>query len=549
MHRPARTLSGALALGALVLSAAPASAAVSHSQISGSGSSWSSNAVAQWVADVEPSGLKVDFTPSGSAIGRKDYANKTTDFAVSDIGFQGKDKISGEDDTSLGRSYAYLPIVAGGTAFPYKLVVAGKPVRNLRLSGTTLVKIFTNQIKNWNDKAITADNNGRVFPSKTIIPVVHAEGSGSSAQLTKYFDDVYPSIWRPFFGKAGFTEYYPHDKPGAIAQDGSDQVMNYVASDAADGAIGYDEYSYALGKNFPVAKLENDNGFFTLPTQYNVAVALRDASINMDKSSPDYLLQNLSKVYRKKDDRAYPLSSYSYMIIPTASNDSRMVTSKRQTLADYLYYSICDGQKEVGPIGYSPLPINLAQASFDQIAKLKQADPNVDLTKRTIDTCGNPTFVAGQPNRNYLAEIAPKPPACDNVKAGPCVEGTARTGNPTKAGVPGGSTSGGSSTGGTTGGGSTGAASTGGAVTPSTTGGSTGGATSTSNGTTGAVTAAGTGAATDTSTSGEAVAVPTDLAAGHATLSATTLGPLAVLLLLAAIVLPPVLSRRFGRSP
>ena len=36
-----------------------------------------------------------------------------------------------------------------------------------------------------------------------------------------------------------------------------------------------------------------------------------------------------------------------------------MTTGKRQALVDFLYYSICQGQKEIGPIGYSPLPVNL----------------------------------------------------------------------------------------------------------------------------------------------------------------------------------------------
>jgi len=165
-------------VGAALAPALPAQAAStsSHSPVSGSGSSWSSNAVNQWVADVQPSGLQVVFTASGSAVGRKDFANKTTDFAVSDIGFQGSDRLTGESDTSQGRAYSYLPIVAGGTAFPYHLNVGGKLVRNLRLSGATLAKIFTDQITNWNDKAITADNNGRALPSKPIIPVVHARG-------------------------------------------------------------------------------------------------------------------------------------------------------------------------------------------------------------------------------------------------------------------------------------------------------------------------------------------------------------------------------------
>lgn len=404
----------------LLLAAAPTAQAAVTERITGSGSSWSANAVNQWVADVEPSGLQVVFTSQGSAQGRKDFANRTTDYAVSDIGFRGTDQVTGDVDTSGGRPYAYLPIVAGGTSFPYNLTFGGKRISDLRLSGETLAKIFTNQITVWNDPAITADNNGRAMPAIPIVPLVHAEGSGSTAQLTTYFDTVYPNIWRPYFGQAGFTEYYPKKGGNMIAQNGSDQIINYATSAAANGVITYDEYSYALNKDFPVVKMQNAAGFFTLPTQYNVAVALQKAQINTDTNSPDYLLQNLTDVFSFADPRTYPLSSYSYMIIPTGATDPRMNTPKRQALVDFLYYSVCVGQKGMGPIGYSPLPINLVQASFAQTNKLKAADPAVDINARDASTCNNPTFVAGEPNRNYLAEIAPQPADCDRAGAGPC---------------------------------------------------------------------------------------------------------------------------------
>ena len=53
-------------------------------------------------------------------------------------------------------------------------------MENLRLSGETLAKIFTNQITNWDDPEITRDNNGVPLPSLPIIPVVQSEGSGST---------------------------------------------------------------------------------------------------------------------------------------------------------------------------------------------------------------------------------------------------------------------------------------------------------------------------------------------------------------------------------
>ncbi len=538
---------------ALAVTAAPTAYAAATAPINGSGSSWSANAVNQWIADVTSNGLRITFTANGSATGRKNFAYKTTDFAVSDIGFQGSDQVTGEDDTSQGRAYAYLPIVAGGTSFPYQIRVGGKLVQDLRLSGLTLAKIFTNQITNWNDQAITKDNNGRALPSIPIIPVVHSEGSGSTAQFTRYLDTIYPSIWRPFQDRAGMTEYFPR-KGMAVAQNGSDGVINYVTSKAANGAIGFDEYSYALLKSQPVAKIQNAAGYFTLPDQYNVAVALTQAKINTDKSSPNYLLQNLDNVYTYGDKRTYSLSSYSYMIIPTGATDSTMTTGKRQALADYLYYSICDGQQPMGPMGYSPLPLNLVQASFEQTNKLQAADPKVNLTSRNVSTCHNPTFVAGQPNRNYLAEIAPQPAACDQAGQGPC-SGAVDPGinrNP-RSGVTPPVASGGKAATGTTAGG-TSPAGTAGTATGTT--GATAGATGATAGATGAtaapvvdpetgqVLAAGTSAGAGTNP--DQIGVPIELASGPA-VSTPTMGALAGLVLLLAIVLPPLIAHRLSR--
>ncbi|MCU1400571.1 MAG: phosphate transporter substrate-binding protein PhoT family [Acidimicrobiales bacterium] len=415
--------SAVLLVGASILSgaltSAPVHAANAHSLIQGSGSSWSSNAINQWVADVQPNGIQVVYTASGSAQGRNDYANGTTDFAVTEIGYQQNDELTGQEDTSHGREYAYLPIAAGGTSFPYQIRVSGQLVRDLRLSGLTLAKIFTNQITNWADPAITADNNGRVLPSLPIIPVVHSEGSGTSAHFTDYLAHQFPDLWTEFNGNPALTEYYPRHG-NTIAQSGSEGVMNFLTSSAANGAIGYDEYSYPLGKDYPVAKIQNAAGYFTLPTQYNVAVALTQADINRDSTSKDYLLQDLARVYTYSDPRTYTLSSYSYMVIPTGAQDRRMTTAKRQTIADFLYYSICDGQREIGPIGYSPLPVNLVQAGFEQVARLRDADAGVDLTQRDVSTCNNPTFDATDLNRNRLAEIAPQPLACDQAGQALC---------------------------------------------------------------------------------------------------------------------------------
>jgi phosphate transport system substrate-binding protein len=441
--RPVKNVRRALTL-VLALSLLGASGSISpahgatYALIQGSGSSWAANAVNQWVADVDAQDLRVVYTANGAAQGRKDYANVRTDFGVTDSPYRGKDPSTGAQDSPLGRSFAYLPVVAGGTSFPYHLEIGGKLHRSLRLSGESIAKIFTNQITNWNDPAITKDNNGKQLPSIPIIPVVRADGAGVTNQFTTWMAKEHGNIWRECNGgKNAPTDYFPlncgKSSGPQKAQTGSDGVMNYIKSGGANGSIAMEEYSYPLLAKYPVARMLNKSGHYVLPTQYNVAVALTKARINDDKSSPDYLTQNLDSVYVNSDPRTYPLSSYVYAIIPTAKSDRRMTTAKSQSLADFLYHSICQGQRGIGPIGYSPLPVNLVQAGFEQIGKLTTF--GATMKDRNVSTCNNPTFIKGKPNQNYLAQIAPMPPSCSKIGNDPCMnDEDAVIANPTSEG-------------------------------------------------------------------------------------------------------------------
>ena len=534
-----------------------ASPRAAYAQIEGSGSTWSEVIVQQWISDVDALGMKVTYNGGGSSQGRKNFAQNVTDFGISEIPYPGTDEF-GNADNSNGREFAYLPIVAGGTAFTYQLKIGNELVRNLRLSGETLTRIFTGDITDWSDEAITADNNGRAFPKLAITPVVRSDGSGTTAQLTTWMDAEYPDVWRPYFGRSGYTSYYPR-QGRMLAQSGSDQVMNTISGFAGNGTIGYVEYAYPLNKDYPVVKLLNDGGYYVEPTQYNVAVALTKARINEDKASQLYLTQILDGVYNATDPRAYPLSSYSYIIIPTGASDQRMSTAKRQTLGDFMYYSLCEGQAKAGPYGYSPLPLNLVQAGFTQLAKLKDADPAVDITNRDVTRCNNPTFVAGNLKENRLAQIAPQPAECDKDGEGPCGTATGTgepstdEGQPTDTSSEGGAGTGAGDNAGGGAGAGNGKGAGGGTNTPVPGGGGgTGDAGATevdpvtgetvpAAGTAGAEAGTGTGTTTD-----PIYATPTELSAARPN-DGRAFGALAALQLLALIVVPGVLLARGAR--
>lgn len=421
-----RLVAPLLVLVAAVIWPTPHARADNYVRISGEGSSWAANAINQMIANVQQFGITVDYNGDGSTKGRTAYDNGDVDFAASDIPFQfHPEDGSAPDNPPPG--YAYMPITAGGTSFIYNLKINGQRVVNLRLSGINAAKIFTGVITRWNDPLLQQDNPGLVLPSRVIAPVVRSDGSGSTYFLTAWIKSQYPSLWTDYCARSGraqcgATSFFPAIK-GMIAQSGDDGVTSYVTASYSEGSIGYVNYSYAINSQFPVAKVLNTAGVYTEPTPQNVAVSLLQAQINQDKTSQDYLTQKLDNVYVDPDPRNYVLSAYSYLILPTqlptAGSPSKFTADKGKTLAAFSYYAMCQAQQQSAALGYSPMPVNLVQASFDQIRKI----PGAVVQNINISTCHNPTF--SPDGTNLLAKTAPFPPTCDSSKTTQCSTGTA----------------------------------------------------------------------------------------------------------------------------
>ncbi|MFG2845696.1 substrate-binding domain-containing protein [Kitasatospora sp. NPDC048296] len=463
----------ALLMSLFLLAAAPmlgpgSRAFAASVALSADGSSWAGPAIDQWRQDVGPQGIQINFNPIGSAAGRNSWSLGQDDFTASDVPFRTTDDsgvnaaghrngTGGAEKPNYG--FSYIPITAGGTTFMYNLVVGGKQVRDLRLSPQTIVDIFTDKITNWNDPKITADY-GKTLPNLPITPVVRSDGSGATAQFTRWMEHTHRDQWDAYCSSVNsvpcgdYTEFFP-PSGRMVAQNGSDVVAGYIKAPSGLGTIGYDEYAFAKRSNWPVVKVLNQAGYYSLPTASNVAVALTAAKIRgVDDSTPatdpDYLQQNLDGVYTMDDPRAYPISSYSYVIVPRAGAPlpppGRFNNDKGGALSRFLAYVLCEGQGEADGLGYSPIPRGLVRGGLLQTKSIPGNASPVD--PDTLSNCANPTFNSA--GELTVLKNAPMPSPCDKQDAP--LDCTVQDGKPVKTGSGGSGGSGGSSGGGAAGG-------------------------------------------------------------------------------------------------
>jgi phosphate transport system substrate-binding protein len=363
--------------------------------ITGTGSSYAAVAIDQWVAQMQSIyGDSINYQTSSSVIGLNDYAQKQVDFGASEIGYS-----TGQaNDVPPSGTYQYLPNVAGATCFMYNLTGSvGNHVTNLRLDSAVVAGIFTGRITRWNDAKLKALNPAVPLPDKPIVTVFRTDASGENYLLGDYLNDTQHAAYAAYTRTLGFPTapqaLWPYPQEGGssgsydfsnwVGQSGSDNSSNYVGSTTS--SITYVETAYAILHHEPCAALRNASGHFVQPSQEADAIALEKAELLPD------LEQKLSGVYANTLAGAYPMSAYSYLVVPL-SPKGRIDPAKGKVLGRFVNYLACAGQQAAGQLGYSPLPPNLVEEDLRGIAHITGAAAPPPLTAQN---CKNP-YVDGQ---------------------------------------------------------------------------------------------------------------------------------------------------------
>jgi phosphate ABC transporter phosphate-binding protein len=302
-----------------------------------SGSTAQQNAMTRFANAFEQAcpGQTLNYTPNGSGAGISEFTGNQTDFGGSD-----SELLPPEYDAAAQRcgSPAWnLPVVFGPIAITYNV----NGVTSLNLDGPTAAKIFNGAVAAWNDPAIAALNPGVALPAEPIRVIFRSDESGTSDNFQKYLDTASAGAW----GKGAGKTFKGGVGEGAKGNDGTAAAVK-----SSEGAISYNEWSFAQAQHLNVAKIITSAGPDPVAISAD-SVGKTIATAYIIKNGNDLALDTIS-FYRPNQTGAYPIVLATYEIVCSKYPDPQVGMAVKA----FLQSTIGAGQNGLADNGYIPIP-------------------------------------------------------------------------------------------------------------------------------------------------------------------------------------------------
>lgn len=312
-------------------------------KLSAAGATFPDPIYEKWFADYHNAhpDVQISYTPNGSGGGVKGVTDGTVDFGASDS------PMSDQELAAAKRKILHFPTVLGAVVPIYN--VSGV-TEELKFSGPVLADIFLGNITKWSDKAIAADNPGVKLPSSDIAVVHRTDSSGTTFIFTDYLSKVSPA-WKSKVN-AGKAVSWPTGLGAAYSPGVTGMVKQ------TPGSISYVELIYALQNHMGYGLMKNAAGQFIKASIDSVSEAAAGAAM------PDDFRVSITNAPGKK---AYPISSFTWMLIPENISDP----AKAKAIHDFLAWMLVDGQKSAPSLFYAPLPKPVVAKEEKQLALVK----------------------------------------------------------------------------------------------------------------------------------------------------------------------------------
>lgn len=287
-------------------------------------------------------GVQINYQPIGSGGGIRQVTAGTVDFGASD------GPMSNEQLAESKIKLIHIPTVLGAVVPIYHIDGVNA---DLRFSPDVLADIYLGKIGNWSDSRIAKDNPGVKLPNENINIVHRADGSGTTYIFTDYLSKV-SKEWASGPGKNTSIAW-----PKGIGAKGNEGVSGMVRQ--LNGSIGYVELIYALQNKIPFGYLKNASGVWLKASIEGVT----QAAATIKQMPADYRVS----ITNAPGKDAYPISSFTWLLIPVHSQDA----AKAKVIKDFLYWMLDHGQGETSALYYAPLPSSVSEKVRATIGTLK----------------------------------------------------------------------------------------------------------------------------------------------------------------------------------
>ena len=311
------------------------------STLTGAGSTLVYPLMSQWEPDyATKKGVTITYGAIGSGGGIEAITGRTVDFGASDAPLS-------SDQATACKGCLQIPWALGATVVTYNVKGVDD---HLKLTGPVVADMFTGKVTSWNDPAIASLNPGVNLPDTKVTPVYRSDGSGDSFVFTSYLSAISPE-WKSSVG----ASTQPPFPTGTGAEKNSGVA---AAVQATDGAIGYVAISYIAADALHAALLQNAAGKYPVAGLDTIAAA----AAAVTSVQPDGSIPLVNPPASAAD--AYPMSTYTYAIVPQNSGDTAAA------LRDFLTYAITDGQAFGKDLGFPDMPSFVIDHDKTVIAKI-----------------------------------------------------------------------------------------------------------------------------------------------------------------------------------
>jgi phosphate transport system substrate-binding protein len=293
------------------------------------------------------SNIQINYQSIGSGGGKQQLTAGTVDFGASDAPMT-DDEIAGFKK-ARGVGVLHFPTVLGAVVPTYNVPgVSG----DLNFTQHAIAGIYLGTITKWNDPEIAKANPGVKLSGDDIVVIHRSDGSGTSFIWTDFLSKASPD-WKTKVG-AGASPNWPIGLGGK----GNEGVTGLIKQ--TPGSIGYVELIYALQNNIPFGNVQNANGKYVKASLAGVTAAAAGSA----KAMPDDFRVSITNA---PGDTAYPISSFTWLLIPDQIQDA----SKRDAIKGFLNWMLTDGQGYNEGLSYAKLPKPVVDKEMKAIAQIK----------------------------------------------------------------------------------------------------------------------------------------------------------------------------------